>query len=377
MRIHSLHHTPEASPGQLKHLLGAAVEAGARSVLVLAGDGVPWPEPEVTPLLTACPVPVFGGVFPEVLLGTWHADRGLVVVGLDQPAQVHVVHGLDQADTDFAAALAPLTPGSGSTMVLVDGLTPSIARFIEAVFDQLGGGQPIVGGGAGSLSFQPRPCLFSPQGLLQGSALVVFLPGLLHVGVDHGWMPVAGPFVVTRTNGNTIEQIDYQPASQVYRACVEPLVGQALTPENFFGHAKGHPFGMQRFDGSLLVRDPIVMQGEHLVCVGEVPEQTVVRVLQGQPGQLVAAARQGAERALRSAGRGVQGALLIDCISRVLFLGEGFRDELAAVQDTLQGPGASPRPLFGALTLGEIANDGERCLEFYNKTLVLAAFPDE
>jgi hypothetical protein len=376
LRVKNIQHVPEGSPRELSRLLAASVADGARSVLVLAGDGVPWPEPEVSPLLRQCPVPVFGGVFPQVVRDTTHSASALVVVGLDAEVDVHAIAGLDRTDTDFAPALGRIPQPDGSVMVLVDGLAVSIARFIESVFDHVGAGQPLVGGGAGSLSFVPRPCLFSPDGLLQGAALLVRLPGSLHVGVDHGWMPVKGPFVVTRTRGNTIEQIDYRPASEVYRNCVEPLVGATLTADNFFAHAKAFPFGMERFDGSLLVRDPIVMQGDALVCVGEVPEQTVVRVLQGHPERLIAAARSGAERAVAGTPGVVRGALLIDCISRVLFLGDRFGEELAAVQGAMARDGTPP-PLFGALTLGEIANNGKHCLEFYNKTFVVAAFADD
>ena len=53
----------------------------------------------------------------------------------------------------------------------------------------------------------------------------------------------------------------------------------------------------------------------------------------------------------------------MDCISRVLFLGERIVDELETA--------AGDRELYGALTLGEIADDGRNYLEFYNKTSVL------
>jgi hypothetical protein len=56
--------------------------------------------------------------------------------------------------------------------------------------------------------------------------------------------------------------------------------------------------------------------------------------------------------------------ILIDCISRVLFLGKEFEKEIQAVyQEDI--------PLIGALTLGEIANSGRDYLEFYNKTAVV------
>lgn len=374
MHIQHLSFDPQGHTEALSVRLRQAVDAGARAVMVLAGDGADWPAHQVSPLLQALPVPVFGAVFPEVIHGVEHSPTGLVVVGLDNHAEVTVVRGLDQPGTDFAAALASAPTTQDSVLVLVDGLSPRIARFVEAVFDHIGGGPSFIGGGGGSLSFQPRPCLFTPQGLLAGAALVVSLDTALAVGVRHGWQAIAGPFVVTRTDGNTVQQLDYRPAAEVYQACVGPRVQDTLDATNFFGHAKGYPFGIERFDGSLLVRDPIVLQDQALVCVGEVPEQTAVHILRGDADRLIAAAVEGTEAALAALGGPPGGGLLIDCISRVLFLGERFGEELAAVQGCLQRAGAQAHPLIGALTLGEIANNGAHCLEFYNKTLVLGAY---
>jgi len=363
-----------ATPLTLHQRLQEAREVGARSVLVLAGDGVEWPAATIDPWLQGLGVPVFGGVFPEVVHGTLHSPTGLVTVSLADVVPLVVVSGLDQTSTDYGAALAALPDETPSLLVLVDGLAPYIARFVESVFDQVGGGPFVVGGGAGSLSFQSRPCLFTPAGMRANAALVASLPQPLGIGVDHGWEPVDGPFLVTQSKGNRILQLNYRPAAEIYRQCVEPRVGEALTPENFFGHAKAYPFGMVRPDGSLLVRDPIVMDGGELVCVGEVPVQTAVHVLRGSDQNLIDAAARGAASAVRALGAPPAGGLLIDCISRVLFLGERFTEELAAVQDSLQGADATARPPFGALTLGEIANNGTHCLEFYNKTFVLGAF---
>ncbi len=366
---------PVGSADLLARRLDEAVARGARSVLVLAGDGVPWPADAVSPVLQRLPVPVFGGVFPEVVYGLEHRSDALVVVSLAVEASVVVVDGLDQIGTDFGAGLHGFDADARSVLVVVDGLSRFIARFIEAVFDHVGGGPSFLGGGAGSLSFQSRPCVITPDGLLAGVGLVIGLDTTLSVGVNHGWEPIAGPFVVTRTHGNTVHQLDYRPAAQVYRECVEPRVGTMLQAANFFEHAKGHPFGIQRFDGSLLVRDPIVMQGDDLVCVGEVPEQTVLRILRGDAQALIDAAGRGTDDALAGLASAPGGALLIDCISRVLFLGDGFAAELAAVQQRLQAANPLATPLFGAMTLGEIANDGTHCLEFYNKTFVLGAYP--
>lgn len=378
MQVINVHFDPIGSPALLAQRLQEAVAAGARSLLVLAADGVAWPAAEVDPVLQALPVPVFGGVFPQVLHGGTHTDTGLVVVALANAARVTTVSGLDQPGADYHVPLAAAAAHEGRTqLVLVDGLAPFIEDFIEAVFEHIGGGASFLGGGAGSLSFEVRPCVFTPEGLRSGVGVVVDLDTPLGIGVNHGWQSISGPFVVTGAEGNTITSLDYRPAAEVYRACVEPIVGTALTPENFFEHAKGHPFGIARFDGSLLVRDPIVMRGDALVCVGAVPVQRMVYILSGQVDGLIGAARQGtadAVQALQATGGRAAGALLVDCISRVLFLGPRFGEELQAACAHLQQTGGPEAALFGALSLGEIANNGTYVLEFYNKTFVLGAY---
>ncbi len=59
---------------------------------------------------------------------------------------------------------------------------------------------------------------------------------------------------------------------------------------------------------------------------------------------------------------------LIDCISRALCMGEAIEHELSTVAD-----GGF---MIGALTIGEIANAGRTCLEFYNKTVVAGLLGD-
>jgi hypothetical protein len=111
----------------------------------------------------------------------------------------------------------------------------------------------------------------------------------------------------------------------------------------------------------------MLLNNEAMLCVGDVPEGAFIRVLTGTKASLIdAAARasQDAQHGFRHATATPDFACFIDCISRVLFLQGAIRQELANVQGAY--------PLFGALTLGEIANDGQDYLEFYNKTAVLA-----
>ena len=118
------------------------------------------------------------------------------------------------------------------------------------------------------------------------------------------------------------------------------------------------------------MRDPIAVNAAgELICVGEIPEHAALNVLKGRPEWLIAAADQAALACRLPAGAQPLHSLVMDCISRRLFMGARIADELGAIQRRFQtvAPGL---PLEGALTLGEIASYGEGYLEFFNKTVV-------
>jgi hypothetical protein len=150
---------------------------------------------------------------------------------------------------------------------------------------------------------------------------------------------------------------------------VEAHRGEPIPEDRFFETAGGYPLGIARMENERIVRDILrpTEQGG-LRCVGEAPEGVFVDVLRGDAASLIEAASHARDRA-RAAFPGTEIGtmdLFMDCISRVLFLGDRFSGELAAVRE----PG---RPLIGACTIGEIANSGVDFLEFFNKTAVVAA----
>lgn len=344
-----------------------------RSILVLACDANGFSPEEVDPILTATSVPIFGGIFPEIIHGQSKLDRGTVVIGFEAPMRVETIPGLSDPDADFEALIDERLaehPVTRTMFVFVDGFGTRIGAVIDALFDIFGLELNYIGGGAGSLSFVQKPCLFTNQGLVQDSAVLALADIPSGIGVNHGWTAVSGPYQVTGSHGNTIDTLDWKPAAEVYREVVQEQTGKTLTQEAFFELAKGFPFGISKLDAERIVRDPIAMGDDgSLVCVGEVPQGSFVHILGGDAEALVSAARRAFEAARDSCGPECEAehTLFIDCISRVLFLGDDFGREIEAVHR----PG---KTLVGALTLGEIANSGKDYLEFYNKTSVVGVF---
>ncbi|MBU0654786.1 MAG: FIST C-terminal domain-containing protein [Gammaproteobacteria bacterium] len=349
-------------------LLDRAVSSGAQSLLVLAADANGFTPEQLDARLQAQPIPVFGGIFPEIVADGQILKQGSLVCALPVAAHVHHIENLSDPDADYfpAAELLAVKIRAGSTLItLVDGLSKRIAALLENLYEVFGSRYRYLGGGAGSLSFEQKPCLISNRGLVMDCAQITALPASVSLGIDHGWHKFAGPFFVTGAYDNTITTIDYKPAFEVYRAVVEADSGQQFGEDNFFDLAKAYPFGLDRLSGDVVVRDPLFRDGNKLVCVGEVPANHIIYILKGEADSLLQASQRCAQSAQTDAPLIV--ALLFDCISRTLFLQERFIEEVDNIHSTLP----SGVPLAGGLSLGEIADAGNTCLEFFNKTAVL------
>lgn len=341
-----------------------------KGLLILACDENNFTPADLDGLLRVVPVPVFGGIFPQIIHAKENLSRGTIVAGLPVEPNVQVIPHLSDTMVEYEEILDQKIPDAGefkTMVVLVDGLSKRISALIDSLFNVFGLELNYIGGGAGSLSFEQKPCLFTSEGLVMDGAVLAMLDVKSGVGVSHGWISVEGPFLVTQADQNVIRTLDWLPAFEVYRQVVEKASGKVFTHDNFFEIAKGYPFGINKLDVEQIVRDPIML-GEDgaMICVGEVPEGSYVDILSGSVSSLVGAAKNALARAkhVYAGESGTQTVCFFDCISRVLYLEQAFGQELDAVY-------RRDLPMIGALTLGEIANSGRDYLEFYNKTSVI------
>ncbi len=355
-------------------------DPAVRGLMVLACDANGWTPADIDPLLTSLSTPVFGGIFPKIIYEADAYNQGVLVVGLTVCPDIQLIPQLSDPSTDYDAILeAPAEAWAqdlaarSTIMVFVDGLSRRIADLIDALFYAFGLQHHFIGGGAGSLSFKQQPCVITPQGVLADCGILVRLTMRSGIGVAHGWQPISEGMKVTEADRNTIISLDWQPAFEHYRKLVEAHSGWTFTADNFFDIAKCYPFGINKLDGEVVVRDPITTDGQQgLVCVGEVPVGSFVFLLNGTSNTLITAAAHARYLAWQSAPTEIGHAsvtFFIDCISRALFLEGQLGAELATVA-------ATDGRLLGAMTLGEIASSGRDYPEFYNKTAVVALFAE-
>jgi len=340
-----------------------------KSVLILACDANNFSKEDLDDILQASDASLIGGVFPAVIFNDAKYDKGTVFIGLDDYIEVKTILDISakdrvNLDSEVEDHLESFEEDVRTMFVFVDGLTTNIGTCIDVLFDNYGLEINYIGGGSGSLSFEQKPSLFTNSGLICDALIYGYSKKASSIGVSHGWKSISGPYEVTKSEATVIKELDYKPAFEVYKSVVDNVSGKAIGEENFFDVAKSFPFGINSISDEKIVRDPIILDGTSLVCVGNVAQGSYVDILQGSNENLIEAARYASNHSKSSMQFKEEFTFFIDCISRVLFLEDKFGNEISAVYE-------EELPLVGALTFGEIANDGKNYLEFYNKTSVV------
>lgn len=313
-----------------------------------------------------------GGIFPKVIHGNTILEKGIVLNTLNNLTESFLIKDISSKEYSFPEVQFQ-DDYNYSLFTYVDGLTSNISTYLSELYGQYGMQTNYFGGGAGSLSLQQKPCVFNNEGIFQDAAVVAIMEMDSKIGVKHGWKKVDGPFIVTKAEGNTIKEINWSNPFELYKKIVEKHSGKKFTNSNFFDIAKGYPFGILKDDAECVVRDPLMVNDKgELICVGELEDNMLVDILNGDKNSLINAAKNATEDSILQASN-PRKAIIIDCISRILFLENDFQEELEAITGTItkKYPKLS---IGGALTLGEISSYGEGFLEFYNKTTVVGLF---
>jgi methyl-accepting chemotaxis protein len=260
-----------------------------------------------------------------------------------------------------------------TTVLLIDGLCGTGERALQEVSEITGPFQQIVGGAAGDEGGFVATSVAAGEvtGEDAVAALHVFGAQAWGVGIGHGLEPASEPMVVTRAEGNVVYELDGRPAFDVYRQHARQR-GVELAPENAGPYLIGNELGLYFFDSVAKARAPLsVGMDGSLSCAAEIPPDSTVCILDGEPDKMVAAARRAAEEARENLnGAEAAGVLLFDCVCRGMILGDGFQSEIEAVRSVF-----GEVPVAGFLTYGEIARYRGRFGGWHNTTAVVVAVP--
>ena len=362
--------TESSALNELDDAIKNTVKEGAKSILLLTCTNNGYNEEKINTILANCPLQICGGIFPKIIYKGKNYSQGAIVLGL--MIRPKIVNYCMLADSDIELkkhidSKSKQIENYQNFIIISDALCNSSEDFTDHFYDYIGSGVTTIGGGAGSMDYLSHPVIFTNKGLIGGVTQVIALPCPIKNSIGHGWEILDGPYLVTASEGHYVHSLDYKPSFDMYREIIQSKTPTAL-PENFFLKlAKNFPLGIMTLDGEILVRDPIQTDGSYLECVGNVPVNSMVYLLQSDQDKMIIASQKIAQQV--AAEEQLNTLLLFDCISRDLFMGDNICDELEAIQQ--------PFPntcLVGAMALGEIANTACGSIRLLNKSTVLGSF---
>ncbi|MBO8170216.1 MAG: FIST C-terminal domain-containing protein, partial [Thermoanaerobacteraceae bacterium] len=220
---------------------------------------------------------------------------------------------------------------SGTVFVFPDGFVTNISDLIKGMYNALGPNFTYIGGGTGDNLKFFKTYQFTEQGVSSNALAAALVKGInFQIGIGHGWKPVGQPMVITKASGKKVYEIDGRPAFEVYSECLG-----GIDKESFPSYGMKYPLGIPAVGGHFLIRDPLKVEEDNsIVFVTEVPQNTVVTLMEGTVGNLITTAGEVASSAV--SGLTSPGIIfLFDCISRYLLMGKEFEQELKEVMNVV------------------------------------------
>jgi hypothetical protein len=358
----------------LTQSIDTAIREGASHLLILSCNNLNFELANLNQYLQSVPIPVFGGLYPGLIVENGLLERGSIVCSLPGVASTFCIQDLSATQQDFLENLQPFTESiaaNDTLLLFIDACSQNLITLLDNLYELTGDMHcQYMGGGAGFTDFTHQPCLFSNQGLLIDSALLVRITQPVNITIEHGWRKVAGPFVITGSNENIITSLNYRPALEVFSEAVASDSGLTYqaTKDEFKPFFQAYCLGLARLQGDITLREPLHPQAGTIVCAGPVPTNHMLYIMKATSTDLLSATERALTKLITyTQPQAYSLGLLFSCIGRILFLAEAAQQELDMLRQHLP----AQMPLIGVLSVGEIADSGNICLEFLNKTLVL------
>jgi hypothetical protein len=381
MKLPGMHYFPVLDDAAIQGVLDSWRTAyPAMSVLALLPEAEHGGTERLQAVCARSRVPLVGAIFPALIESSEFRTQGLWLLRFDSMPFVALHADLphDPAGAAHAAqqignqVRAKIDDNPQVTLFLLfDSLVPNISTLLDEIYLQLANRVHYVGANAGSETFQPMPCLFDNERVIQNGVLLMLLQPHLGATLAHGYNAPPKMISATSTDGNRIKQIDWRPAFDVYQELVRAQSGVEVTRENFYQHAVHFPFGIIRANHEILVRIPVALEEDgSLFCVGEVPANAVLTLLEA-PKVDSPQTLQSLVQGLAKINGNLAGSelLLFYCAGRRLHLGlDAATGELHQFSQLTRAA-----PVAGALSLGEIGSSLQWGYPlFHNATLVSA-----
>lgn len=260
--------------------------------------------------------------------------------------------------------------------LISDGLIKNTADLIKGVREVLGMGFPFISGTSSDDFSFFKTYQYYQNRILTNSAVGILWGGEMSfgIGVKHGWRPLGKPRIATDTEGNIIKRIDHQPAIRIY----EDYFGkdsEELRSNRLGRMAILYPLGIYiPQEKEYLLRNVLEADADGLlICQGDIPVNSEIRLMIGNKDSCLSATREAALEAKEATyGKEVLLVIVFNSTSRRKLLGRDAVKETEIIQDVFGNI-----PLAGFYTFGEGAplktQDYRREIYFHNENIIILA----
>jgi hypothetical protein len=290
---------------------------------------------------------------------------------------VNVASGQRAAGERVAETVETLVSEHKLLLLLADGLIGEQHELVRGAYSVAGATVPLAGGCAADDFHWENTFQFfgDADGVrVLSDAVVAAAIGSdapIGVGVAHGWRKTGEPMVATKSAGGRVDELDGEPALDVFAARVGVDRSLAEDAQAFMQFALKKPLGLSRRSGEdiRVIHGGNVESGS-LQCIADVPQGALLWMMESdRDGLLHTVDDAYAEAMAPLEGAAPLGLLAFDCGARYLFLGaDGVAEEVARLANE-----AGDIPFAGFYTMGEIAR-ARGAQGMHHLTLVLVAF---
>ena len=348
--------------------------ASGNTLMILIGQDANNKTKDIVARLQKAGIPFFGGIFPQIILGSEARSDRCLVIDLPAIGLPHIIEAPFSSEKfnelpEPSSLCSSSIENDVSALIFISGLTLDLTEFTRNLYRKFGVGIRYAGGGTGTTDLNPNiPSVFSSEGFFSNAAMIVFLASEVGIGVEHGLTRRIGPYLATSTDDDrTIHEINWRPAVEVYREVIRELTGELMTEDNFRRFAALYPFAISTEGDQDMIRKPVKLKGNSIVCGSNVLSHSLFFIMESQAESMCSAAA----RAHATAQNGASYfSLVFECAGRAGYLGtDAFARELSAIEAAGVDDGS---PCFGVTSLGEIASNKRGLLECLNMTAVVA-----
>ena len=316
------------------------------------------------------------------------SEGGVVVVALSSD-QMHLGTGFGthmqwnplRSGIDLANAIHDAMEENITAAVLfANVLTGGVQDAIAGLCEQIGGKvTTMTGGAADNFSFYETSQYYNHRAFGDAITGIGFSGKLSAASVmHHGFLPVGVLRRVTKATGNIIEEIENKPAIQLYEEYFGDQYSTMLQQGKLTAFASSYPLGIYAEGAEHpFLRSPLRVDIEKgaIVCGGNVPVGSGLRLMISDKQQAVATARDAARELLRKlGGKKPKLVFMFSSSARKKLLGHSADREVRAVQEEI----GREVPLAGFYSYAECATDGaiDAPLLMHNGALALFAIAE-